>query len=169
VFEVGRPVAFEVDGEDIEAGFDIAGRKLAQIVAGQAAEDAAFAGVDGEVGGRDLARAAGFDFDETEGVALRYRRPGNEVEVARGARGVPRAGDDDVAAAHEPEEGSALAFEAEPQVFGAVGAATVGSAFDGVDRRFHEVDADPEEHWGHCRWRAGVRQRTMVMGGVTKV
>ena len=146
VLEVGWLVAFEVDTEDVEAGLDILVRKLAHVVAGQAAENAALAGVDSEVGRGDLARGPGFDLDEAEGVALRTRRPGDEVQIAGGAGGMPGAGDDDIAAAHEPEEGGALAFEAGAEVLGALGTVALGGVLDGVDRRLHETVSQAEKH-----------------------
>jgi len=163
VVEVGRFVALQVDGEDVETGPDVAGGKLAQVVAGEAAEDAALAGVDGDVGGGDVAGSAGFDLDEAEGVPLRLRRPGDQVEVAGRARGVPGAGDDDVATTEEPEEGGALAVEAGFEVFGAVRLAPGGTALDGVNGGFEKIDAKPEEHCRNCRLGKEAKQRTGVM------
>jgi hypothetical protein len=97
----------EIDGEDIEAcgcGTSVLGQAT-EVDAGEAAEDALFFGVDGELGREGVAMAAGFDLDEAEDVAV----PGDEVEVAAKLRGPPATGDDGVAGAAEVEEGFALA------------------------------------------------------------
>jgi hypothetical protein len=61
--------------------------------------------VDGELRGYDVATGAGLDLDETEGIAL----PGDEIHVARQARGLPAPGDDCVTPSAEMEERLLLA------------------------------------------------------------
>jgi len=77
------------------------------------------------VGGSDGTSGAGFDFDETESVALGIRMPGDEVEVAGGAGGVPAAGDNNVSVTAEPEECGVLAAESGFEVRRAEGLARV--------------------------------------------
>jgi hypothetical protein len=136
---VRRLASFKVDGEDVEAGGDIAAGELAEVVAGEAAEGAALIAVDSELGRGDGAGGAGFDFDEAEGVAMRIGMPRDEVEVAGGAGGAPAAGDDDVSVTAEPEEGGALTAESGFEVRCAGGQAR--TAVQGFDGGFEEIEA----------------------------
>jgi len=145
MLEVRRLIALEINGEDVEADGEVAGRKLPHVMPGEAAEDAAFVLVDGYVGRRHGTRGAGFDLDEAQGVSL----PGNEVEVAGRPGGSPATGDHDVAAAQEPEKCGSFTEEAGFEMLRARGATTGGNAFNGVDGRLHQVDAELEQHWGY--------------------
>lgn len=137
MLEVWRLIALEINGEDIEADGELAGRELTHVMAGEAAEDTAFVRVDSYVCGSHGPRGAGLHFDEAERISF----PGNDVEVAGGTGGAPSAGDDHVAAAHEPEKCGSFTEETGFEVLGAGRATAGGSAFDGVDRRLHQIDA----------------------------
>ena len=78
MLEVWRLIALEVNGEDVEADGEVAGRELTHVMAGEAAEDMAFVRVDSYVCGSHGPSGAGLHFDEAERISF----PGNDVEVA---------------------------------------------------------------------------------------
>ncbi len=79
VLEFGFVAGNEVDADDIEANRRGSGlRELADIAAGEAAEDVALVVVDSGFGGSEIAGGAGFNFNEAEHGSV----PRNEVDVA---------------------------------------------------------------------------------------
>jgi len=115
---------FQIDGDDVEANGCLAcgGGQTAEIGAGELAERVLLVGVDGHLGGNEVAAGAGFDFDDAESGAV----PGDEVDVATKFWIAPAAGDDDVAVAAKMEESFALAVGTGFEVRGGAGCSREG-------------------------------------------
>jgi hypothetical protein len=125
----------EVDGEDIEAERDRDADglgELAEVGGGHFAKHLLLVGVDGGVGGGEIARGARLDFEDDEGWAV----PGDEVEVAGDARGAPAAAHDGVAEGAEMEEGGVFATFADEEVGGEWGFSVGNGAEGGVGAGF---------------------------------
>jgi hypothetical protein len=159
MLEIRRLIALEVNGEDVKADGEVAGRKLTHVMPGETAEDAALVRVDSYVCGRYGARRAGLHFNEAERIPF----PGNDVEIAGGAGGAPSAGDYNVAAAHQPEKCGALAQQTCFEVLGPVWSPAGSGSLERVDRRLHQVDAEAEEHCAIVGRLGLRRQGTTVM------
>jgi hypothetical protein len=163
-FVGGWSAGFEVDGEDVEAGIDVAIGQLAHVVAGETAQDATLVFVDGQIRGSDGARGARLDLDEAERVRSPFRAPGNQVQVSAGARGAPAAGDDGVSLALEPEESGTLAAVSGIEVRRAGRPPASCAAVEGLDKRLEKMDAELAKpgHWIDCRANPKCGQGTKV-------